>query len=58
VAARTRDGVAYEKAFSEVSSLLLNHLKGKPEARDLLQELVTAMHAQTYNGPKAESRTP
>jgi serine/threonine-protein kinase len=58
VAARTREGLAYEKAFSDVSALLLNHLKGKPEARDLLQELVTAMNAYTYNAPKAESRTP
>jgi eukaryotic-like serine/threonine-protein kinase len=58
VAARTREGLAYEKAFSDVSALLLNHLKGKPEARDLLQELVSAMHSYTYNAPKAESRTP
>jgi hypothetical protein len=58
VAARTREGLAYEKAFSDVSSLLLNHLKGKPEARDLLQELVSAMHAQTYNRSQPESRTP
>ncbi|HEY1691387.1 MAG TPA: protein kinase [Polyangiaceae bacterium] len=58
VAARTREGVAYEKAFSEVSTLLLNHLKAKPEARDLLQELIAAMHGQSPNGPKSESRTP
>ncbi|MDP9150906.1 MAG: protein kinase [Myxococcota bacterium] len=58
VAARTREGLAFEKSFSEVSSLLLNHLKAKPEARDLLQELVSAMHGQTYNAPKTESRTP
>jgi serine/threonine-protein kinase len=58
VAARTREGLAYEKAFSEVSTLLLNHLKAKPEARDLLQELVAAMHGQSPNGPKTESRTP
>ena len=58
VAARTREGVAYEKAFSEVSTLLLNHLKAKPEARDLLQELISAMHGQSYPGPKTESRTP
>jgi serine/threonine protein kinase len=56
VAARTREGLAYEKAFSEVSVLLLNHLKAKPEARDLLQELMAAMHGQTYT--KSESRTP
>ncbi|HEX8794814.1 MAG TPA: protein kinase [Polyangiaceae bacterium] len=62
VAARTREGLAYEKAFSDVSTLLLNHLKGKPEARDLLQELVAAMHGQsssTVASPnKPESRTP
>jgi serine/threonine-protein kinase len=58
VAARTREGLAYEKAFSEVSTLLLTHLKGKPEARDLLQELISAMHGQSYPGAKSESRTP
>jgi serine/threonine-protein kinase len=58
VAARTREGLAYEKAFSEVSTLLLNHLKAKPEARDLLQELISAMHGQSYTGTKTESRTP
>ncbi len=61
VAARTREGIAYEKAFSEVSTLLLNHLKGKPEARDLMQELVAVMHGQNYTGPnnaKSDSRTP
>jgi hypothetical protein len=59
VATRTREGVAYEKAFSEASVLLLNHLKGKPEARDLLQELVSAMHSpSSYNRNQPESRTP
>jgi eukaryotic-like serine/threonine-protein kinase len=56
VGARTREGLAYEKAFSEASTLLLNHLKGKPEARDLLQELVTVMHGSPQT--KSESRTP
>jgi serine/threonine protein kinase len=56
VAGRTREGVAYEKAFSEASTLLLTHLKAKPEARDLLQELVTMMHGQPQ--VKSESRTP
>jgi serine/threonine-protein kinase len=57
VAARTREGIAFEKAFSEVSSLLLNHLKSKPEARDLLQELLAAMHGQSAPA-KPESRKP
>jgi serine/threonine-protein kinase len=60
VAARTREGIAYEKAYSEVSTLLLNHLKAKPEARDLMQELLAVMHGQIYSGPnsKGDSRAP
>jgi serine/threonine-protein kinase len=59
VAARTRDGLAFEKAFSEVSVLLLNHLKTKPEARDLLQELMAVMHGQSYSvASKTDSRMP
>jgi serine/threonine protein kinase len=59
VAERTREGIGYEKSFSDVSTLLLNHLKVKPEARDLLQELIAAMHGQNYNAPaKNESRGP
>ncbi len=60
VAARTREGIAYEKSFSDVSTLLLNHLKAKPEARDLLQELIAAMHGQpSYNTPvRNDSRGP
>jgi eukaryotic-like serine/threonine-protein kinase len=59
VAARTREGLAYEKAFSDVSSLLLNHLKTRPEARDLLQELIAAMHGQSGSAAaKGESRGP
>jgi serine/threonine-protein kinase len=55
VAARTREGLAFEKAFSEVSTLLLNHLKAKPEARDLLQDLMANMHnpAGAAGGPNS-----
>jgi len=49
VAARTREGLAFEKAFGECSTLLLNHLKGKAEVRDLLQDLMANMHGQTYS---------
>jgi len=56
VAARTREGLAFEKAFSEVSTLLLAHLKGKPEVRDLLQELLENMHGQ-QNTPHITPKT-
>ena len=63
VAARTREGLAFEKAFSEVSTLLLNHLKSRPEARDLLQDLMANMHGlppgqQQSKGAGPESRGP
>ncbi len=53
VAARTREGLAFERAFGDVSTLLLNHLKSKPEVRDLLQELLENMHA-----PQPREKTP
>jgi serine/threonine-protein kinase len=42
VATRTRDGLAYEEAFKQSTNVLLAHLKGKPECRDLLNELISA----------------
>lgn len=55
VAARTREGLAFEKSFSDVSALLINHLKSKPEVRDLLQELMTNMHGNNYAALKASA---
>src|SRR5258706_584025 len=49
VSARTREGLAFEKAFTEVTTTLVAHLKGKPECRDLLMELSTSM--TNVNGP-------
>jgi serine/threonine-protein kinase len=39
VSARTREGIGFEKAFSEASDVLLRHLRGRPECRDLFEEL-------------------
>jgi serine/threonine-protein kinase len=58
VAARTREGLTFEKAFSEVSQMLLAHLKTKPEARDLLQDLMVAIHGQAGGSSRVESRQP
>ena len=61
VAGRTREGLTFEKSFAEVSTLLLTHLKGKPEARDLLQELMEAMHGggpQQSRSSVVESKGP
>jgi serine/threonine-protein kinase len=42
VAVRAREGLAYEKGFLESSNLLVSHLKGKPECRDLLNAMLAA----------------
>jgi len=39
VAARSREGIRYEEQFHEVSTFLINHLRAKPECRDLMNEL-------------------
>lgn len=63
VASRTRDGLNFEKAFSDVTTSLLSHLKAKPEARELLQELMSNIHAgnpppKSSNNLGPESRGP
>src|SRR5262249_28976866 len=42
VAARTREGVSFEKAFAEASNVLLGQLRNKPECRDLVTEFLNA----------------
>ena len=51
VAVRTREGLGFEKGFSEVSNLLLNHLRGKPECRDLVTELMNAANQPNVAAP-------
>ena len=61
VAARTREGLAFEKAFSEASNMLLAHLRNKPECRDLVTELLSApqpgtAHPQQNGGEGHETK--
>jgi eukaryotic-like serine/threonine-protein kinase len=58
VASRTREGLNFEKAFSDTSTVLLNHLKQKPEARDLLQELMANMHGPGTQQAAQSQRMP
>jgi len=46
VAARVREGLAFEKAYTEVTTTLMGHLKGKAECRDLFQELLNSHQTQ------------
>jgi serine/threonine-protein kinase len=43
VAVRSREGITFERAFSDVTSALVAHLKAKVEVRDLLQELMSSL---------------
>jgi serine/threonine-protein kinase len=56
VAARTREGLAFEKSFSEASNLLLGHLRNKPECRDLVAELLATNSAPTNPDASPEQR--
>jgi eukaryotic-like serine/threonine-protein kinase len=40
VAVRTREGLGFEKSFSEVTRLLIDQLRNKPECRDLVAEFL------------------
>src|SRR5204862_1232960 len=40
VAARTREGLKFEDAFQKATGVLITHLKGKPECRELMNEIV------------------
>lgn len=57
IAARTRDGLAYEKLFLECSAVLQTHLKGKPEVRDLMNEL-TASPENPHQSSEAKVAEP
>lgn len=56
VAARTREGLVFEKSFSEASNLLLAHLRNKPECRDLVAELLASNAAPQASDVGSEQR--
>jgi serine/threonine-protein kinase len=53
VAAKARDAIKYERTFTDTSTLLTDHLKGKPECRDLMSEL-TNPTADPNGNPSAQ----
>jgi serine/threonine-protein kinase len=40
IASRVKEGLGYEQRVSDASHLLLQHLRDKPECRDLIEELI------------------
>lgn len=41
VAAKAREGLEYEERFEQVTRIVVSHLKGKPECRELLNDFIT-----------------
>ena len=41
VAAKAREGLEYEERFEQVTRVVVSHLKGKPECRELLNEFIS-----------------
>jgi serine/threonine-protein kinase len=39
IASRVREALSYEKAFGDASNILLDHLRDKPECRELLEDI-------------------
>jgi len=66
VALRTREGLKFEKTFLDSFSVLTGHLKGRPECRDLMNELNSGSGEPSENGnpngngdnPPGPGRTP
>ena len=60
IATRVREALSYEKAFSEASTLLANHLRGRPECRELLEEIADELNDDDRRSSRvsAESRKP
>jgi len=61
VATRSREGLKFEKSFLDSSQALVRHLKGKPECRDLMAELLAMSGAEpepTSLSPSPPARPP
>lgn len=52
IASRVKEAVVFEKGFADASALLLQHLRGRPECRDLLEEILQSSGAT----PASDSR--
>ena len=41
-----REALTYEKAFGDASTILLDHLRDKPECRELLEDIDKSRNGQ------------
>jgi serine/threonine-protein kinase len=57
VAARSKEGLVYERRFQEASNVLINHLKGRPECRDLMNEMTNSSGRDNSDQHTSSPRT-
>jgi serine/threonine-protein kinase len=55
VANRSREGIRLEKGFQDASNVLVGHLTGKPECRELMTELNASNNAPQNNSSMVSS---
>jgi serine/threonine-protein kinase len=58
VAQRTREGVTYEKSFTEATDIIVRHLRGRPECRDLLDEFLRDAGKGSAGAQQAQAPSP
>jgi eukaryotic-like serine/threonine-protein kinase len=58
IATRVKEALGFEKSFDEASTLLLAHLRDKPECRDLIEELTTGERERNAARTKQQPKTP
>jgi len=56
IATRVHEAIGYEKSFTDASALLIAHLKGRPECREVLDELRMSESSQKASMPSDENR--
>ena len=56
VARRTREGLAYEEQFQNATRIIIGHLKGKPECRELLNEFIRSAGDEAAQSKRASDR--
>ena len=54
VAHKTREGLNFEKLFADSSSMLLSHLRNRPECRDLVTQLMNAGGVGAESSPESK----
>ena len=51
IATRVREALGYEKSFVDASAILLEHLQGRPECRELLEDIAKQMAEERSSHP-------